>query len=303
MRGLVIYLFIAFGGGYLIDFVWLLPNSDNSLAFQIGASVRMFMPLLGVLAVRLFKVERFSKFDVGLCIGKPFWLFLAPVIPLLVWGISILLHKLFGWAVFSWAEMIDAMTQTATQHGQSDDNVVAFFTWLKNNPFLSMIFIVGSSVFAGVSINALFAFGEEIGWRGYLIHKLFSKNFYVQVVAIGLIWGLWHAPLIFALGYNYPGFQGWVPLIAFIFFTISVSYVLNNLRVLSGSVFPVTLVHGTVNAIGGLMLLSSGENALIGGSAGLVTSLSWLLIGALLDVIRQKYGITTCEKAETPAIT
>ncbi len=303
MHGLVIYLAVAFGGAYLVDFLWLLPNSDNPLAFQIGASVRMFMPLLGVLAVMLLKSERFSKYDVGICVGKPVWLLISPSIPFLVWGISILLHRIFGLTTVSWVEMIDTMMQTAAEQGQMDDNAIAVFTWMKSNPVLSMVLLLGASLLAGVSINALFAFGEEIGWRGYLVHRLLGNNFYVQVVAIGLIWGLWHAPLIFVLGYNYPGFKGWVALIVFILFTVSVTYVLNNLRLLSGSVFPAVLAHGTLNALGGLMALSSGEDALVGGVAGIVPIISWILIGIGLDMVKLRTGISHCRNTETPNIT
>ena len=45
--------------------------------------------------------------------------------------------------------------------------------------------------------------GEEAGWRGYLLPKLleFMKP-WKAVLLTGVIWGLWHAPVI-ACGFNY----------------------------------------------------------------------------------------------------
>ena len=59
-------------------------------------------------------------------------------------------------------------------------------------------------VVVGSLINTVPAFGEEVGWRGFLfprLQELFGPV--VAVVGTGVVWGLWHAPLIL-LGYNYP---------------------------------------------------------------------------------------------------
>ena len=46
-------------------------------------------------------------------------------------------------------------------------------------------------------------FGEELGWRGYLLPKIGEKLSPLSAsVFTGVIWGLWHAPII-AMGYNY----------------------------------------------------------------------------------------------------
>ena len=48
-----------------------------------------------------------------------------------------------------------------------------------------------------------------MGWRGYLLQKL-SKEYSVQksIIISGIIWGIWHAPII-AMGHNYgTGYVG-----------------------------------------------------------------------------------------------
>lgn len=38
--------------------------------------------------------------------------------------------------------------------------------------------------------------GEEIGWRGYMLTRLVDSGIKAPILISGLIWGLWHAPLI-----------------------------------------------------------------------------------------------------------
>src|SRR5829696_6734341 len=45
---------------------------------------------------------------------------------------------------------------------------------------------------------SFFAAGEEIGWRGYMLTRLIDAGVPRPVLVSGLIWGLWHIPLILA---------------------------------------------------------------------------------------------------------
>lgn len=60
----------------------------------------------------------------------------------------------------------------------------------------------GRKVAAGFTINGLFAFGEEYGWRGVLMDELRPLGTARANVLTGILWGLWHAPIIL-LGFNY----------------------------------------------------------------------------------------------------
>ncbi|MEQ8934714.1 MAG: hypothetical protein RIE56_02850, partial [Amphiplicatus sp.] len=62
---------------------------------------------------------------------------------------------------------------------------------------------------AGVLPNAIAAFGEEAGWRGYLWTQTRGWGFWRASLFVGLVWGLWHAPIIIA-GHNYgTGYEGY----------------------------------------------------------------------------------------------
>jgi uncharacterized protein len=45
-------------------------------------------------------------------------------------------------------------------------------------------------------LSCVSAAGEEIGWRGYMLTRLTEGGIRYPVLASGVIWGLWHVPLI-----------------------------------------------------------------------------------------------------------
>ncbi|MEM2153854.1 MAG: hypothetical protein QXY76_03000 [Nitrososphaeria archaeon] len=54
--------------------------------------------------------------------------------------------------------------------------------------FLSMLL---SSYLAAITLNAIFALGEEIGWRGFLVNLLIEKlGFLKTSIVVGILWGI-----------------------------------------------------------------------------------------------------------------
>ena len=84
-------------------------------------------------------------------------------------------------------------------------------------------------MFLGVLINTPFTFGEEFGWRAYLLQKLLPQGTRRAIFITGVIAGIWHWPVI-ALGHNYgigyPGFP--VPgMLVMVWFSIGLSFFLS----------------------------------------------------------------------------
>ncbi len=119
---------------------------------------------------------------------------------------------------------------------------------------------------AGATINAVAAFGEELGWRGFLLNQLAPLGFWPASFLIGVIWGLWHLPLI-AYGYNYPGHPIAGPLMM-ILLTILLAPLLSYFRLRGGSVFVPSVFHGTFNAAASLGFLLHNGNAMLNGATG-----------------------------------
>jgi membrane protease YdiL (CAAX protease family) len=57
-------------------------------------------------------------------------------------------------------------------------------------------------VLVGAFINVIPAIGEELGWRGWLLPKRMPLGTVPALVLSGIIWGIWHAPLVLL---RYPG--------------------------------------------------------------------------------------------------
>ena len=133
-------------------------------------------------------------------------------------------------------------------------------------------------------INAIPAFGEELGWRGMLyptLAELMSER--SAALVTGAIWGLWHAPAI-AMGHNYGmGYAGF-PVAGILTMTLlctAMSCWLSLLRTRSESVWPCALAHGAFNAIAnvGVVFCTAGQTLLGPSPLGLVAGIPLMAVG------------------------
>ena len=106
------------------------------------------------------------------------------------------------------------------------------------------------ALFGGI-INLPFALGEELGWRGYLLPKLCQSMSPNRAILVsGVIWGLWHAPMV-AMGHNYGvGYPTapWGGILAMVGFCIVTGAFLSYLTIRTQNVFPAAFGHGALNA-------------------------------------------------------
>lgn len=105
-------------------------------------------------------------------------------------------------------------------------------------------------ILAGLTINGLFAFGEEYGWRGVLAEELRGLGAVKATLLTGLLWGLWHAPIIM-LGHNYGAEWGW-GIVAMVAWVTPLSFLLTAVRRRTGSVLAPAMLHGAYNGTIGL---------------------------------------------------
>lgn len=148
---------------------------------------------------------------------------------------------------------------------------------------------------AGITINAIAGFGEELGWRGFLLKQFKEMSFVKASILIGIIWGLWHAPLIL-MGHNYPQhpiagvfmMTLWCILLTPIFLYITIK---------SKSVIAAAIIHGTLNATFGIsiMLIEGGNDLTVGmtGVAGFISLTFTIAVLYLYDRYISKDNILT----------
>lgn len=90
------------------------------------------------------------------------------------------------------------------------------------------------------------AFGEELGWRGFLVPKLIESGYSRPYLISGIIWALWHLPLVALGGYYSTN----APVLIAIVYTasiISMTFVISELRMRSGSLWVATTMHVSHN--------------------------------------------------------
>ncbi|OCG76590.1 CPBP family intramembrane glutamic endopeptidase [Microbacterium sediminis] len=137
---------------------------------------------------------------------------------------------------------------------------------------------------AAVVPNALLALGEEIGWRGWLLTALRPWGTWPALVLTGVIWGLWHAPLIL-LGHNF-GRTDVTGVLLMIGGCVAWGVLLGWTRLRTGSVWPAVFAHGALNAVGGIVLVlaEAGQpiDLAVVGPLGLV---AWAVIAVIVAVM------------------
>lgn len=140
------------------------------------------------------------------------------------------------------------------------------------------ILLVASTV-AAPFVNGLFGLGEELGWRGYLLPKLLPLGKPRAYLLLGVIWGLWHLPLVL-VGFAYPG-HPWLGMAVFVGLTTAFGWVLNELCLRYDSSVLAGWAHGVFNSqrFGVWGVLFPTVNPLLGGFSGLIGIVVWLALG------------------------
>lgn len=136
--------------------------------------------------------------------------------------------------------------------------------------------------------SLLTAAGEEIGWRGFLLPKLTEIwNVKIAILISGLIWAVWHFPLMIA-GLYQTGTSIWYQLPMFTIEIIAMTTIMAYLRLKSKSVRPAIILHASHNYIDQVIcapLTSANKQAYFVGETGLITA--FMLIIVAIIVIRK----------------
>ena len=273
----------------------LIPGTGVTLAIVLLATVYMWAPAAAHLMTRLITREGWR--DLYL---RPrwvdSWLYLCAA-----WFVPTLL-TLAGAAVFFliFPDRYDPTLRSAQallrQMAMTSGRAI---------PMTAQEFIgvqLASAAFLAPLINAIATFGEEFGWRAYLLPKLMAFGYRKAVILMGVTWGVWHWPII-AMGHNYglhyPGYP-LTGMLAMVWFTIQVGILLGWITLRSGTVWPAVFGHAAINGVAGApILLYYGSAVPLLGPAmtGIVAAIPmtilsmWLLWrpgGGLLDAVSEE---------------
>lgn len=224
-RGFLVF-FLVFAMAYLLlGLAGVLLPGLVPLFNLVGVALAA-LGLLMVLLLRAFKGrESFAR--AGLAGGKvkPWLLFALGLV--LFYALQTLLNYLFNMG------QRPDLTLAARQSG------------LRPEALIALSFVQSSLL--GPFLGLLFAFGEEYGWRGYLQGELVKLGRIRGILLVGLIWGIWHAPIIL-MGYNYPGY----PLagtVAMVFYSTGLAFVLGYAVLKTGSIWLAAYLHALNNQV------------------------------------------------------
>ena len=156
---------------------------------------------------------------------------------------------LFGWYPLDLTELSGFRETITTALEAQGGDAESLFAIMGVWGFLGLTLF---NMLIGGLINSVAAFGEELGWRGWLLPKLMPLGAWPAMLLSGALWGLWHAPIIL-LGHNYPSAP--VPgVFLFIGFCMLWGVLHGWTRIATGSVWPAALMHGSLNASAGSVI-------------------------------------------------
>lgn len=268
LKRIWIYLGITFGLTWGYCFLVLYPiihgeslSSVPSMLAQLMTAACMFFPAIGVLLTRLITKEGFQNSWLRPNLRKNLKVYL------LAWfGPGLLTFAGAGLYFLLFPDSFDPsfgyLRQTLEAAGASMDTLPIPLELL-------MIVQCAQGLIMAPALNFITCFGEEWGWRGYLLPKMRKQLPMIPTLLItGVIWGLWHAPLT-AIGHNYgvgyPGFPFTgiaMMCLLCIVWGIFMAYVTLKTK----SCIPAILAHGAINGIAaiGIYFTATGGDPFIG---------------------------------------
>ncbi|CAG7843805.1 hypothetical protein USB125703_00017 [Pseudoclavibacter triregionum] len=259
-KAVAAYLLIAFAGAWLATISLWTSGMDLSTAdpgsFATQTLMMMYTPTIAAL-VAVFAIQRPDRplRMLGLVIrpvGRTIaYLLLAAVAPTVL--------AIAG----SWiAGLLGAFPMDAARQGFLLEQWQLLAPGMELDAPTATWMTLFQTLTIAIPMSTLAAFGEELGWRGFLLSALRPLGRWPMLAISTVVWGLWHAPLIL-LGYNFAD-RTPMGLVYMVLFCLTVGLTISWLRIRSESVFPSAVAHGAVNATAtlGILLLAAGGTTL-----------------------------------------
>lgn len=213
---------------YAMSVAVMLTPSLAALIVQRLVCRQPFLPPLGVM-------QRPNRWYLAALLMPPLIALLAAAASLLLPGVA-----------FSDA-ILTSNLMRSLESAVPPEQLVRIHHQIATLPVHPALLILAGGTLAGATVNGVAALGEEAGWRGLLQEELAHLGFWRSSWLIGVIWGIWHLPLI-VYGYNYPGHPV-AGVIAMTLWAILFSPLIGYVRLKSGSVVAAAMMHGSLNGV------------------------------------------------------
>lgn len=271
----LIFIITTFSINFLLVIIYL-SNGNKWIppASIIISAIYMLVPSLVTIILHKF-IYKENVNILGISFNINTWFFIAWFLPIIIAFMTVVVSILLPG--IQYAPDFSGMLETLRNSAKPEEisQIQKDLTRVPN--YIFILTGIAQALIAGLTINAIFGFGEELGWRGLLHRELARLGFWKSSIVIGLTWGVWHAPLILQ-GHNYPEHPQ-LGVLMMIICTLLMAPIFNYIRIKSDSVIAVSIMHGTLNAIAGLpIILVKGGNDLTNGITGLSGFIALILI-------------------------
>jgi uncharacterized protein len=294
MNKTVLFLILVFSISFSLALIFKLLGGDisNQAAYTTLGVIYMFIPAICVLIVEklIHKQPLQKNLLISFKINKWFviaWLSM-PILAFLTTGVSLLFPDvIFTPDMAGLFKRYEAML--------NPEQMAEMKASLETLPMHPILLTLLQGLFAGITINAVAAFGEELGWRGFLLKAFKEMSFLKASVIIGFIWGVWHSPLIL-MGHNYPQHPQ-IGVLMMTIWCILLTPLFLYITIKAKSVIAAAILHGTMNATAGIsiMVISGGNDLTVGvtGLAGFISVFAIFLAVFFYDHKVSKENIMT----------
>ncbi len=285
-KQVIIYLLWTFGAAYLIQFLTASLYKNNRMAGQLVLAAMMFVPAVGVVLSGAKLKDMGWKPQIRKNRKPILTAWFAPVI-LSVIGAG-LYFLFFPKHLDLSGEYILVMGGTEAFEQMKAQGI--------SYPVYALIGLISSITYAPL-INMIAALGEEIGWRGFLYPQLEARFGRKKGWLLGgVIWGAWHWPLIWLIGYeygaatgNFKGYAGFpvTGMLLFSVITAGLGILHAWLYEKSGCIWVPSILHGAFNAAATIpmtvCLTNTGSARLLGPAPnGIISGLPIMIIAVVL---------------------
>ena len=253
-QGLGLYLLVAFGLAWLCQVYasLMLIRDGNAAVYRLLLTVSMFCPLAATLLVN--KVYLHQPTGIGWKVqGKRRWWLAAWFGPAVLTVLGAALY----FAVFPYRLDLSGSWLATAYGGEMDAATLRSELGVSNASYL-----LETGLFAitlAPPINMLAAVGEEAGWRGYMMVCLKEQFGLLNARLLGgVIWGVWHWPIMLLTGYEYGTNYLGAPVLGLVVWCV-VCFALNTLLdwlyEKTGCIWVPAIAHGAFNAVVGLFVV------------------------------------------------
>ncbi|MDE7321934.1 MAG: CPBP family intramembrane metalloprotease [Lachnospiraceae bacterium] len=300
-KRLLIFIGLCFGVTWLTEIFSIIPmyRSGNAEAIQEAAgmvSQLMLAPALSAMAARIATREGLAKSGLQFNFSEHKLLFL------------------FGWFGTTALTFLGAVIYFLVFRDNFDPQMGNFMTvysasMADKNVQTDNIDIMAVyrtdlliKIFSAAVLDIINSFGEEWGFRAYLLPKLYRKFGTVpSMVLCGFASGLWYAPLV-AAGYYYGSANAGFPVVnilAMCVFGTVTGIIYSFLCLRTGSVFPSVFAHSAVNVMmsQATLLTYDGGNYFVGPApTGILSGLPFIIVAVLCLVYMKRHPLKVNEE-------